>query len=179
MIYSKELEEMCTVAKGVNHGPAPIPEEGKWVKAKEIKDISGLTHGIGWCAPQQGACKLTLNVKDGVIQEALIETIGCSGMTHSAAMAGEILTGKTILEALNTDLVCDAINTAMTLLLVLPMEVLMDHYWKKTYAKKIPEFTELVLQYYERWQNGELDMDEMKKDLWEYGGVRLEEREAE
>lgn len=73
----------------------------------------------------------------------------------------------------------DAINTAMTLLLVLPMEVLMDHYWKKIYAKKIPEFTELVLQYYERWQNGELDMDEMKKDLWEYGGVRLEEREAE
>ena len=113
MIYSKELEGMCTVAKGVNHGPAPIPEEGKWVKAKEIKDISGLTHGIGWCAPQQGACKLTLNVKEGIIQEALIETIGCSGMTHSAAMAGEILVGKTILEALNTDLVCDAINTAM------------------------------------------------------------------
>ena len=113
MIYSKELENMCVVKKGVDHGPAPIPEEGKWVKAKEIKDISGLTHGIGWCAPQQGACKLTLNVKDGIIQEALIETVGCSGMTHSAAMAGEILTGKTILEALNTDLVCDAINTAM------------------------------------------------------------------
>ena len=104
---------MCPVAKGVDHGPAPIPEEGKWVKSKEIKDISGLTHGIGWCAPQQGACKLTLNVKDGIIQEALVETIGCSGMTHSAAMAGEILVGKTILEALNTDLVCDAINTAM------------------------------------------------------------------
>lgn len=113
MIYSKELENMCCVAKGVDHGPAPIPEEGKWVKAKDIKDISGLTHGIGWCAPQQGACKLTLNVKDGIIQEALIETIGCSGMTHSAAMAGEILVGKTLLEALNTDLVCDAINTAM------------------------------------------------------------------
>ena len=113
MIYSKELENMCCVAKGVDHGPAPIPEEGKWVKAKDIKDISGLTHGIGWCAPQQGACKLTLNIKEGIIQEALVETIGCSGMTHSAAMAGEILTGKTILEALNTDLVCDAINTAM------------------------------------------------------------------
>ena len=113
MIYSKEVEEMCPVRKGVDHGPAPIPEEGKWVKAKEIKDISGLTHGVGWCAPQQGACKLTLNVKDGEIQEALVETIGCSGMTHSAAMAGEILVGKTILEALNTDLVCDAINTAM------------------------------------------------------------------
>jgi len=104
---------MCVVKKGPNHGPAPIPEEGKWVKAKEIKDISGLTHGVGWCAPQQGACKLTLNVKDGIIEEALIETIGCSGMTHSAAMAAEILPRKTLLEALNTDLVCDAINTAM------------------------------------------------------------------
>ena len=114
MIYSQEVSNMTCVAKGIEkHGPAPIPEEGKWVQAKEIKDISGLTHGVGWCAPQQGACKLTLNVKDGIIQEALIETIGCSGMTHSAAMAGEILTGKTILEALNTDLVCDAINTAM------------------------------------------------------------------
>lgn len=113
MIYTKEVENMCKVAKGVDHGPAPIPEEGKWIKAKEIKDISGLTHGIGWCAPQQGACKLTLNIKNGIIEEALVETVGCSGMTHSAAMAGEILVGKTLLEALNTDLVCDAINTAM------------------------------------------------------------------
>ena len=113
LIYSHEVQNMCVVAKGPNHGPAPIPEEGAWVKAKEIKDISGLTHGIGWCAPQQGACKLTLNVKEGIIQEALVETIGCSGMTHSAAMAAEILQGKTLLEALNTDLVCDAINTAM------------------------------------------------------------------
>jgi NifU-like protein involved in Fe-S cluster formation len=113
MIYSTEVEEMTCVANGAYHGPAPIPEEGRWVQAKEITDISGLTHGVGWCAPQQGACKLTLNVKDGIIEEALIETIGCSGMTHSAAMAAEILQGKTILEALNTDLVCDAINTAM------------------------------------------------------------------
>ena len=113
MMYSHEVEQMCPIAKGPNHGPTPIPQEGKWVQAKEVKDISGLTHGVGWCAPQQGACKLTLNVKDGIIQEALVETIGCSGMTHSAAMAAEILAGKTILEALNTDLVCDAINTAM------------------------------------------------------------------
>ena len=113
MQYSREVEEMTCVRKGPNHGSAPIPEEGRWVQAKEVKDISGLTHGVGWCAPQQGACKLTLNVKEGIIQEALVETIGCSGMTHSAAMAAEFLTGKTILEALNTDLVCDAINTAM------------------------------------------------------------------
>ena len=94
MIYSSEVQRMCPVAKGAYHGQAPLPEEGT-------------------CAPQQGACKLTLNVKEGVIEEALVETIGCSGMTHSAAMASEILIGKTLLEALNTDLVCDAINTAM------------------------------------------------------------------
>lgn len=113
MTYSHEVERMCPLTKGPNHGPAPIPEEGQWVKAYQISDISGLTHGVGWCAPQQGTCKLTLNVKKGVIEEALVETIGCSGMTHSAAMASEILVGKTLLEALNTDLVCDAINTAM------------------------------------------------------------------
>ena len=113
MNYSHEVERMCVLAKGPKHGPAPIPEEGKWVKAYEIKDISGLTHGVGWCAPQQGACKLTLNVQEGVIEVALVETLGCSGMSLSAAMAGEILPGKTILEALNTDLVCDAINVAM------------------------------------------------------------------
>ncbi len=113
MTYTHEVQQMCKVAKGANHGPAPIPQEAQWTKATEIKDINGFTHGVGWCAPQQGACKLTLNVKGGIIQEALVETIGCSGMTHSAAMASEILPGKTILEALNTDLVCDAINTAM------------------------------------------------------------------
>lgn len=113
MTYSQQVQNMCPITKGPKHGPAPIPEEGAWVKAYEIKDISGYTHGVGWCAPQQGACKLTLNVKEGIIQEALVETVGCSGMTHSAAMAAEILPGLTVMEALNTDLVCDAINTAM------------------------------------------------------------------
>ena len=113
MIYSHEVEQMCTLKQGCNHGPAPIPEEGKWIRSKEVTDISGLSNSIGWCAPQQGACKMTLNVKDGIIEEALVETLGCTGMTHSAAMAAEVLPGKTILEALNTDLVCDAINVAM------------------------------------------------------------------
>ena len=113
MNYSHEVEQMCIVKKGPHHGPAPIPEEGKWVKATQIADISGFSHGVGWCAPQQGTCKISLNIKEGIVEEALVETIGCSGMTHSAAMAAEILPGKTLLECLNTDLVCDAINVAM------------------------------------------------------------------
>ncbi len=113
MNYSPEVENMHCIAQGPNHGPAPIPQEGQWNQVRQVTDINGLTHGVGGCAPQQGACKLTLNIKNGIIEEALIETVGCTGMTHSAAMASEILPGKTIMEALNTDLVCDAINVAM------------------------------------------------------------------
>ena len=51
--------------------------------APEQMCIRDRSHGVGWCAPQQGACKLSLNVKDGIIEEALVETVGCSGMTLS------------------------------------------------------------------------------------------------
>lgn len=83
------------------------------------------------------------------------------------------------LERIKQEATDDAINTAMVLLLTLPLEVLMDYYWPKSYAKRIPKFTELILEYYERWQNGELDMDKLKEDLWEYGGVKLVEGENE
>ena len=46
MKYSAEVENMCPLAKGTYHGPAPIPQEGKWTQAKEVSDISGLTHGM-------------------------------------------------------------------------------------------------------------------------------------
>ena len=113
MHYSSEIQSMCPIQRGDLHNSAPIPVEGAMVSPKDVIAISGLSHGVGTCAPQQGAAKLTLNVKNGIIAEALIETIGCSGMTQSAAMAAEILTGKTILEALTTDLVCDANNVAL------------------------------------------------------------------
>lgn len=113
MEYSKEIENLCLVKNNASRGASPLPIDGNWVQAKDVYQICGLSHGCGKCAPQQGTCKLTLNVKNGIIEEALVECLGCSGMTHSAAMAGEILPGKTILEALNTDLVCDAINDAM------------------------------------------------------------------
>lgn len=113
MEYTKEVENMVCVNRCFNHGAAPVPQEGEFTKISRIEDISGFSHSVGTCGLKQGACKLSLNIKDGIIQEALIEVIGCSGMTQSAAMAAEILPGKTLLEALNTDLVCDAINVAM------------------------------------------------------------------
>ena len=113
MELSKKQDGMITVGRCCNHGSSPIPQEGNFIKAENIEDISGFSHSVGTCGLKQGACKLSLNIKDGIIQEALIEVIGCSGMTQSAAMAAEILPGKNLLEALNTDLVCDAINVAM------------------------------------------------------------------
>lgn len=73
-----------------------------------------------------------------------------------------------------------AINKAMTLLFVLPMEVLMDYYWTEEaeYTEKIPEFTEHVLEYYQMWQRDELDMEKMEEDLWTYGGIKFVEEET-
>lgn len=113
MKKTHEVEKMKVVACPKNHGPAELPEEGAWKQVREIKDISGLSHSVGWCAPQQGCVKMTLNVKDGIIEEALLESTGCTGATHGCAVAAEILPGKTLLEALNCHLACDAINVAM------------------------------------------------------------------
>lgn len=113
MERTKEYENMSCIRRTKGSGPAPIPQNGRYDQVKQVDQISGLSHSVGTCAMKQGACKLTLNVEDGIIQEALVEVVGCSGMTQSALMAAEILPGKTLLEALNTDLVCDAINVAM------------------------------------------------------------------
>lgn len=113
MMETEALKQCVMVGRQTAHGPAPIPQEGTFVKVTDCSQISGFSHSVGTCAMKQGACKMTLNIKNGVIQEALLETVGCSGMTQSAAMAVEILPGRTMQEALNTDLVCDAINVAM------------------------------------------------------------------
>ena len=113
MDYTREVLQMKRVACPKGHGPAELPQEGKWTQVREISDICGLSHGVGWCAPMQGCVKLTLNVKDGIIREALVESAGCSGATHACSVAAEVLPGRTLLEALNTHLACDAINRAM------------------------------------------------------------------
>lgn len=73
----------------------------------------------------------------------------------------------------------EAINEAMLLLFTLPMKVLMDNFWQKSCGQKIPKFTELLLQCYNDWEDGKLDMDKMKEDLWNYGGIKLMEGERD
>lgn len=69
----------------------------------------------------------------------------------------------------------EALDDAFILTLTLPMMVLRDFYWKKTYKKKLPKFVDYVMEYYEKWLNGEIDMDILKEELWKYGGVRIVE----
>lgn len=70
----------------------------------------------------------------------------------------------------------DAIHTALVLFLTLPMGVLKEHYWKKSYAKRLPKFADRVLEAYKQFEAGELDIEKLKEDLWEYGGIKFEER---
>lgn len=72
----------------------------------------------------------------------------------------------------------DAVRTAMTLMFTLPLEVLMKYYWPKSYAKRLPEFVNHILEYYEKWENGEIDIEDLREDLWIYGGIRIEETEG-
>ena len=99
MQYTKEVEEMVCVAKGPNHGPAPIPEEGKWIQAKEIKDISGLTHGIGWLFLQivYGRTQSAFS-DDGLRVGAGLEDLGKGLRSQVGTMYGTKLKGVRYLE---------------------------------------------------------------------------------
>lgn len=43
--------------------------------------------------------------------------------------------------------------------------------------KRLPQFVNYILEYYKQWLDGNLDINQLKNDLWEHGGVRLEVRE--
>lgn len=73
----------------------------------------------------------------------------------------------------------EAINTAVALFLGLPLCVLMDDYWPKSYRTRLPEFTDKVIACYTEWQDGKLSLDDIKDRLWKYGGVRLEPEKVE
>lgn len=68
-----------------------------------------------------------------------------------------------------------ATDYAIMLLFALPLEVLKNHYWKKSYKKRLPKFMDYLLDYYNKWQADELSMEQIKADLWEYGGIKLDE----
>lgn len=71
----------------------------------------------------------------------------------------------------------EAVDMAMLLMVNLPMKVLKDYYWKKTYDKKLPEFNDLVMDYFEKWQNDEIDIYELQAEMQKYNSIKLMEDE--
>ena len=67
------------------------------------------------------------------------------------------------------------LGMAMILLYTLPMQVLKEYYWKKSYAKRLPGFVNHLLDLYQAWDNGKLDMDQAEAELWRYAGIKLGE----
>ncbi len=98
--------------QGCYHGPAPIPEEGRGSRPMRFRHLRPHAR-CGLVRTAAGRLQADAERQERHHRGGPRRDHRLLGMTHSAAMAGEILPGKTILEALNTDLVCDAINVAM------------------------------------------------------------------
>ncbi len=54
MQYSQAVENMCPVAKGAYHGPAPRAEEGKWLRAQVGSMFCTKSKGAGYLELAQG-----------------------------------------------------------------------------------------------------------------------------
>ena len=67
------------------------------------------------------------------------------------------------------------LNHALLLTLAMPCDILMKHYWQKSYVKRLPGFVQHMLNYYNAWLEGDLDIDELKTNLYENGGVKFVE----
>ena len=68
-------------------------------------------------------------------------------------------------------------NQALVLMWTLPLIVLRDHFWKKSFQQRAKKFCEELFDLYSRWQDDEVDIMDIRDDLWKYGGIRLEEGE--
>lgn len=79
---------------------------------------------------------------------------------------------KAVNEALN-----DAINTSMMFMFIIPIKVMMDHYWQDSYKEKVPEFADYIIEYYTKWQDGEYSIEELEKELWDLAGIKIMECE--
>ena len=90
MTYSQQVQNMCPITKGPKHGPAPIPEEGAWVKAYEIKDISGYTH-VGHAGAADGLHQSLFDDAVLDVQRQLAGALLRCTPAHTVSQTGNIL----------------------------------------------------------------------------------------
>lgn len=79
------------------------------------------------------------------------------------------------IDTIKRDAESKAVNTAFTLMMAIPLEVLIgEGYWEKSAKRKLPKFLEEVLSLYDAWEKGTLTIEELRADLKEYGGIELQ-----
>ena len=72
----------------------------------------------------------------------------------------------------------ESTDAAMVLTLTIPIKVLVEYYWKDLSREELKEetsiFAERMVDYYESWQNGEIDILKLKNELWDLTGIKIE-----
>ena len=70
-----------------------------------------------------------------------------------------------------------SVDTAMMLTLTLPLQVLIEYYWTGLDEYELKEelsiFADRLVDYYEKFNSGELDIQKLTDDLWRYGGIKI------
>lgn len=61
----------------------------------------------------------------------------------------------------------------LKMMIVIPTNVLINDYWKKTAKVRIPKFVDDCLKLYESWSSGNVDMEDMQKLTEDYSGIKL------
>ena len=76
------------------------------------------------------------------------------------------------------DIKMESTDGAMILTLTIPIKVLVEYYWKDLSREELKEetsiFAERMVDYYESWQNGEIDILKLKNELWDLTGIKIE-----
>ena len=86
---------------------------------------------------------------------------------------------NTAMERKKNDIVDEVTNQSVALMILLPMKVLIEDYWPKTYKQKLPGFIDKTMQYYSDWQDNKLDIEELKDFLWNEVGIKVESCKVE
>lgn len=77
----------------------------------------------------------------------------------------------------------ESTDAAMVLTLTIPIKVLVEYYWKDLSREELKEetsiFAERMIDYYESWQNGEIDILKLKNELWDLTGIKIESADYE
>ena len=77
----------------------------------------------------------------------------------------------------------ESTDAAMVLKLTITIKVLVEYYWKDLSHEELKEetsiFAERMVDYYESWQNGEIDILKLKNELWDLTGIKIESADYE